>query len=96
MKILNPWIKFDWSEEKNQKLKQERGVSFEMVEEAWLQGQNIIIDEHHNQGLFSHQEELLLELNGYVYSVPCVRKPGGLFLKTMFPSRKSKKKFEEK
>ena len=93
MKIVNPWCKFEWNEEKNESLKKERGVSFEMVEAAWFNNEEVHVVKHHNQRLYSHQGELLLKLKGYVYSVPFVQTGSVLFLKTMFPSRKAKKIF---
>jgi hypothetical protein len=70
-----------WSEEKNRRLKRERGVSFEEA----LGGEYL--------GLLAHparkgQYLLLLLVHGYVWVAPCVAESEGWFLKTLFPSRK--------
>jgi hypothetical protein len=95
MKNIVVNLRFDWSEEKNKWLKQERGVSFEMVEEAFLIGQDVRFSEHHNKRLYPHQGELQLKLHDYVYCVPFVQRGDVLFLKTMFPSRIANKNFQE-
>jgi len=70
-----------WNNDKNEKLKQERGISFEDV---------IYYIEH-----YPGQRIYVLEINKYVYLVPFVETDNEIFLKTIIPSRKATKKYLE-
>ena len=70
-----------WDLLKSEKLKRERGVSFEEIIQARLVG----VLEHPRK---SHQRLLLFELRGYIWVVPYVERGDDMFLKTLFPSRK--------
>jgi hypothetical protein len=82
---------FEWSKEKNQKLKKERGVSFEAMVSQIEAGR--ILATAPGKGKFKHQKQYILEFNGYVYVVPSVEEPERIFLKTIIPSRKLTKRF---
>lgn len=85
--------KFQWSLEKNQYLIQTRWISFYDMIEALSQGW-LLSTELHSPEKYPHQKSLIIEYNWYVYSVPFVTSPSGIiFLKTIYPSRKYKKKF---
>lgn len=79
---------FDWSAEKNQWLKRERQVTFEMVVVAILDGRLLSVVRHPNPDRFSHQPICVVEMNNYVYLVPFIEGPETIFLKTVYPSRK--------
>lgn len=79
---------FLYDENKNLKLKKERGVDFEDVINAVNQGQLIDVIPHHNQILYPKQNLLLVKIDGYVYVVPCLEENDLFILKTVFPSRK--------
>jgi uncharacterized DUF497 family protein len=79
---------FNWSEEKNKTLKKERGVSFEEIVFAILNGQLLDILEHPNKKLYADQKLYVVALNDYAYVVPFIEKEDEIFLKTLFPSRK--------
>jgi len=82
-------VTFQFSAEKNQQLISERGVSFEKIIAALDDGRLLDIIEHHNKDKYSHQRIYVIDLNGYVYLVPYVKKDEHtVFLKTIFPSRK--------
>ncbi len=70
-----------WDLEKSEKLKSERGVSFEEIIRARL-----ITALQHPQR--PNQKLLLFEYGAYIWVVPYVEAEGELFLKTIFPSRK--------
>jgi uncharacterized DUF497 family protein len=79
---------FDWSEEKNNQLKRERGITFERVVIAIEDDCILDILEHPNKTKYGKQILLLVEIDAYVYVVPTVREEDKWFFKTIFPSRK--------
>ncbi len=83
-----------WNEEKNLKLKAERGISFEDVELAIIEDRILDILEHPNKDEYPNQKLLIVEIDNYAYIVPYVEeRNGNIFLKTIFPSRKYTKKY---
>lgn len=87
---------FDWGNEKNALLKKTRGVSFEQVVSAVKESGLISIIKHPNQKKYANQKILLVEIEDYVYLVPCIESKNKVFLKTIFPSRKFTKIYLEK
>ncbi len=84
---------FNWNEDKNITLKRERGISFEEILEA-ISGDGLLdIVEHHNQARYPNQRIFIVRVNNYVYVVPFVESDRNIFLKTIIPSRKMKKKY---
>lgn len=82
-----------WNEEKNETLKIERGVSFEMIIEA-LQNGDILDDLiHPNQSQYPNQRMMIVKINDYAYLVPYVEDSSEIFLKTIIPSRKATKQY---
>ena len=84
MKYLN------WSHEKNELLKAERGISFEEIV--------LLIDSGHILGIEenparTNQKIYILEIENYAFVVPFVENQNEIFLKTAFPSRKYTKRF---
>lgn len=84
MKYLN------WSSEKNEILKHERGISFEEI--AYLIQSGKILGIEENPGR-SNQKMYILEIENYAVIVPFVEKNNEIFLKTAFPSRKYTKRY---
>lgn len=84
---------FNWNHEKNELLKQERGVSFEEIVFYIENGFLLDIIEHPNQEKYSGQKIYAVNLNEYVYLVPCVESEDEIFLKTAYPSRKYTKNY---
>ena len=80
---------YRWSHEKNRKLKEERGIGFEIVVTHIERGDLLDILKHPNQERYPNQQLLVIEINGYVYLVPFVEDENGRFLKTIIPSRKA-------
>ena len=85
-----------WDDEKNQKLKRERRISFEDAVTAILEGRVLGKTDHPNQKRYPGQKLYVLEISEYVFVVPYVEDDEKIFLKTMFPSRKYTKDFIEK
>ena len=84
---------FDWNNEKNMMLKRNRSISFERIIVAIEQDDLLDILEHPNKEKYPNQLLLLVEIDRYVYVVPCVLENDVCFLKTIFPSRKYTAKY---
>ena len=82
---------FTWSDDKNKLLQQQRGISFEDIVEAIADGYLLDSIEHPNSDKYSNQSVFIVAFRGYVYCVPYAEDELGVFLKTIFPSRKMKK-----
>ena len=82
---------FDWNDEKNKKLKEERGVSFEDVILAIEQGRVFATFEHPNKKKYAAQQIYIVEIADYAFMVPFLEDENGIFLKTIIPSRKMTK-----
>lgn len=82
--------KIEWNEEKNSFLKAERGLSFEAISLAMKDGRMLDVYPHPK---YSHQQVLLVDIEGYVVVVPFVEDDKKLFLKTAYHSRKAAKKY---
>lgn len=80
---------FRWNHEKNEALKIQRGISFEVI--VLTIEANGLLDElrHTNPDKYPNQSILVIALDGYVYLVPYVEEPDYYFLKTVIPSRKA-------
>jgi hypothetical protein len=82
-----------WSSEKNEILKKERGIGFEVIEALIETGKEIDIIANPN---YPHQKVFLFEIDEYIVSVPVVETDVEIFLKTLFRSRKLTKKYRGK
>jgi len=80
---------YKWNIEKNEKLKVERGISFEQIAMHIERGDVLDILDHPNQKRYPNQQLLVLEINSYAYLVPFVEDKNSKFLKTIIPSRKA-------
>jgi uncharacterized DUF497 family protein len=84
---------FRWNAEKNIQLQSDRGISFERVVLAIAEGNVIDVIEHPNREKYPSQRIFIIEISQYVYLVPFVESDEEVFLKTIIPSRKLKKKY---
>ncbi len=82
-----------WDPTKNEKLKRERGVSFEEVVYHIEQGDVIDITEHPNQAKYPGQLIYVIRMHECVYLVPYIETDNEIFLKTIIPSRKAVKEY---
>ena len=87
---------FRWAPEKNDILKQERGVSFEEITVAVEAGALLDIVPHPNPAKYPRQKIMVVAVAGYAYLVPFVEEVGHYFLKTIIPSRKATRIFISK
>jgi uncharacterized DUF497 family protein len=84
---------FRWDNEKNEWLKENRGVSFEQVVILMERGDILETIEHPNQNKYPGQRIAALKIDDYAYLVPYVQESEGIFLKTIIPSRKATNKY---
>jgi uncharacterized DUF497 family protein len=82
-----------WSPEKNRKLIEERGISFEMVVFSFQSGGLLDDMAHPNTDSYAHQRLFVVAIEAYVYLVPYVESETDIFLKTIIPSRKATKHY---
>ncbi len=85
--IRCPMIYYKWNHDKNERLKAERGISFEQIVLHIERGNLLDILEHPNQSKYPNQQMLVVKIEDYVYLVPCVEDKECKFLKTIIPSR---------
>jgi uncharacterized DUF497 family protein len=79
----------NWNPTKSRRLKRTRGVSFEEIIHAEFLG----IHEHPSR---DNQLVLSYKYKGYTWVVPFVFEAEGIFLKTIYPSRKAKKIYQKR
>ncbi|MFA4920214.1 MAG: hypothetical protein WC581_13335 [Thermodesulfovibrionales bacterium] len=84
---------FRWDNEKNELLKNSRGVCFEQV--VILMEREDILEtiEHPNQNKYPGQKIATVMIDDYAYLVPYVQKSDEIFLRTIIPSRKATNKY---
>lgn len=78
---------------KDELLKKARGIGFEEISAAIASGNVLAILDHPNKKKFPNQKIFVIKIKNYVYAVPFVETEEEIFLKTIYPSRKYKKKF---
>lgn len=80
-----------WDDDKNQKLQNERGISFDEISEIILRKEYLDILENPSR---PSQQIFVIKFNNYIYSVPfIIDSQSNIILKTAFPSRKLNKKY---
>jgi len=84
---------FAWNPKKNERLKAERGISFEEVVFHIEKGQVLDVLEHPNQVRYPGQRVFVVRIEDYAYLVPFVEDVHEVFLKTVIPSRKATKRY---
>ncbi len=84
---------FQWDNDKNELLKNSRGVCFEQV--VLLMEREDVLEtiEHPNQNRYPGQKIATVRIEEYVYLVPYVQRSNEIFLKTIIPSRKATTKY---
>ena len=83
-----------YGKEKNELLKQSRGIGFEEIISAIDAGKVLDVYDHPDQVNYLGQKIYVVEALDYIYLVPFVRNDEGIFLKTIIPSRKAKKLYK--
>ncbi len=82
-----------WDPRKNDKLRAERGISFEEI--VYHIGQDGVLNilEHPNQQKYGGQRILIVRVGDYAYLVPFVETEAEVVLKTIIPSRKATRRY---
>ena len=83
---------FNWSIEKNEWLKINRGIGFEDIIFSISEGNLIEVVENPSKN-FPNQTIFIIQFMDYIYLVPFIRNENEIFLKTIIPSRKATKKY---
>lgn len=80
---------YRWPTEKNEKLQNERGLTFEQLVVAIESGGLLDIVTHPNPRRYPRQNVFVVAVEGYAYLVPFVEEEEYYFLKTIIPSRRA-------
>ncbi len=88
-------MKFEWDSEKNEWLKKERNISFEKIIFHLSQGDVWKIADHPDQKNYPGQKIYFVIVENYIYLVPHIIEKESIFLKTVIPSRKATKMYQE-
>ncbi|MBL6999775.1 MAG: BrnT family toxin [Gammaproteobacteria bacterium] len=83
----------NWNPEKNRKLIEERGISFEDIVFSLQSGCLLDDISHQNSEKYPYQRVFVVEMDGYAYLVPYVENDEEIFLKTAIPGRKATKQY---
>ena len=84
---------FDWNDGKNDRLKEERGISFEDILYYIEKGEILDVVPHPLQVKYPGQKMFIVAIENYAYLVPFIETENGVFLKTIIPGRKATKKY---
>ena len=88
-------MKFEWNPEKNEKLKKERNISFERILFHLSEGDLWKTADHPNQEDYPGQKIYFVIVDHYIYLVPHLIDGEYIFLKTIIPSRKATKQYNQ-
>ena len=83
----------NWNPEKNRKLIEERGISFEEVVFCLQSGSLLDDITHPNAEKYAHQRVFVVAIDEYACLIPYVETDEEIFLKTIVPSRKATKHY---
>ena len=86
---------YAWNNEKNEHLKNERGISFEEVVFHIEKGDQLDVIQNPSEK-YPNQRMFIININNYAYLVPFVEDEKEIFLKTIIPIRKATKKYLKK
>jgi uncharacterized DUF497 family protein len=84
---------FLWNNDKNEWLKENRGVCFEQIVILMEREEVPEVLEHPNQGKYPGQRIAVVKINDYAYLIRYVQEGEEIFLKTIIPSRKATNKY---
>lgn len=82
---------YNWNQAKNERLRIERGISFEDIVFHISNGDELDVYPHPNHIRYPSQLISVVAVNNYAYLVPYVESESEIFLKTIIPSRKATK-----
>ena len=85
-------MRITWDDQKNEWLKNQRNISFEVICEKVENGDILEVLEHPSSK-YSHQGVFVLLINDYTWFVPFFDAGNEIKLITAYPSRKAHKKY---
>jgi hypothetical protein len=80
---------FSWGPEKNELLRNERGIGFEEIVFHIERGDLLNVLEHSNPDRYPGQSILVARVDDYAYLVPFSESEDEVLLRTIIPSRKA-------
>jgi len=83
---------YRWSEEKDRWLRENRHIGFKEIVDALNEGR-MLADVANPSRNFPHQRAYIVEFSGYAIVVPYVRDGDDVFLKTLYPDRKMRRRY---
>lgn len=86
---------FDWNAEKNEWLRQVRGITFEDIVFHIEAGDLLDVRAHGNPEKYPGQRLFVVDIDGYICLVPFVESENLIFLKTIIPSRKETRRYRK-
>jgi hypothetical protein len=84
---------YRWELEKDEILRKERGISFDLILFQIENGFLLDIIKHPNEEKYPNQSIFIVEFESYVYLVPFLENKDEIFLKTIIPSRKATRNY---
>ena len=84
---------FSWDNDKNEFLRNERGIGFERLVVAIESGDILAVLEHTNPDAYPNQRLYVVEIDGYTWAVPCRDEGEYRVLITAYPSRKFTRRY---
>ena len=78
---------FDFNEEKNEILYDQRGITFHQIIGAIAENGVLLNIKHPNENKYPNQWMMVVNYNDYTYCVPYIVEGETWFLKTIYPSR---------
>lgn len=88
-------MRYEWDPAKNEWLKAERGISFEVIVFHLSQGDIWRLADHPDRDMYPGQKIYFVIVEGYIYLVPHVIEKNYIFLKTVIPSRKATRDYKK-
>lgn len=88
-------MKYEWNPEQNEWLKKERNISFEQIIFHLSQGDVWKQADHPDQENYPGQKIYFVLIDEYIYLVPHVIEKDTIFLKTIIPSRKATRMYQQ-
>ena len=84
---------FNWNQDKNLRLKVERGISFDDI--VFYISNGFLLDTVKNPKAekYKNQKIFVVNIDNYAYLVPFIESEDEIFLKTIIPNRKATKKY---
>jgi len=84
-------MNFIFDEEKNQKLLQQRNVTFEQAIEIIADGGVLFDFKHPKPEQYPNQRIMVIAIENYPYCIPYIMNENEIVLKTIYPDRRFKK-----